>query len=271
MFRTRGDLYLLASRKMIGRAAGKVKASYPELMPLDEQLLLERVEPILSAVAFAMMKEQRYGYAVRGVNDVGRVRRSANHGINGKITPQDWHLINAISDLTNRCILEGSTTQILSFKHRGMMEFYCGLHLAENAQAGWVAQGEDGVIRCGDAALQRFAANSNWYWAFRFAIELPASVWQDAPDVLTASLAELFQVPPLPPQTAAIVTERPKPLPRPTELMYRAWPLLDAELVDPARRVSRGAESRFAHDDHHGSLGRDALHGPAFPLQEFHS
>ncbi|MFP3904622.1 MAG: AAA family ATPase, partial [Armatimonadota bacterium] len=99
----------------------------------------------------------------------------------------------------NRCILEGSSERLLSFKHRGMMEFYAGLHLARNTQKDWATRdagpGGTEALRCGDRRLSEFTTDENWYWAWRFAIEMPAAVWEDAPQVLLASLAELYQPP----------------------------------------------------------------------------
>ena len=110
-------------------------------------------------------------------------------------------MVREATGLTNRCILEGSMTQMVGFKHRGMMEFYCGMHLARNRQTGWLPPerdpGSPTSITCGDRAVARFANDPNWYWAFRFAIEMPRQVWQEQPEVLCASLAPLFERPAL--------------------------------------------------------------------------
>lgn len=55
--------------------------------------------------------------------------------------------------------------------------------------------------------------DSDWKWAWRFAIEMAHAVWQPRPDTLVASLATLF--------------DRPAAGTRPCELMYRAWSVLD--------------------------------------------
>jgi formylglycine-generating enzyme required for sulfatase activity len=97
-----------------------------------------------------------------------------------------------------------------------MMEFYCGLHLAKNDQLGWIKEtGEPHYSpRCGDPVVRANAANEQWFEAFRFAIEMPKNYRDDAR--LLASLAELFEP----------VVHTDKWL-RPTELMYRAWCLLE--------------------------------------------
>jgi len=262
-FRTRAELYLQASYHMVQLAGTKLREDF------DEDIVLD-LEEILAAVAFEMMSGERYDYAVRGPDRVRALRKAAGRRCGREITHNHWEMVRTATGLTKRCILEGGTEQSLSFKHRGMMEFYCGLHLARNRQEGWVAKdvedegGEDrslmtsatktplgaGLptspkpptaalpdsgdlrsdpvrgqetraqptetraqptdgslatsatkigeerVRSGDPAVRRFAADPNWYWAFRFAIEMPSTVWQEAPDTLAASLAELFQVQP---------------------------------------------------------------------------
>lgn len=123
------------------------------------------------------------------------------------------------------------------------MEFYCGLHLARNTQQGWVGRSEDGVIRCGDDEVRRLAADPNWYWPFRFAIEMSSAVWEWAPDVLAASLSALFGGPANAPDGKA--EEQKDGSRRPTELMYRAWPLLDPELVDSPRKELASARPKL--------------------------
>lgn len=120
-------------------------------------------------------------------------------------------------------------------------------------------------VRCGDRKLGEVAADDNWKWAFRFAIELAthipigraarpsARVSPDRERTL-ASLAELF-------------------LPRgrgqgrrPTELIYRAWHLFEVDRlvlrelglsVEEGRRlVLPGAEQVVAH--YRNRRGRDA-------------
>ncbi|MCH8201774.1 MAG: hypothetical protein IH996_01560, partial [Proteobacteria bacterium] len=119
-FSTRGELYLQASYHLISRAASLIDPHFDERQT-------RRVEQILGAVAFEMMTRRIYGYAARGVDVVDQVERGASgRGENG-ITDREWVFIRDVTNLTNHCILEGSSQAMLSWQHRGMMEFYCGL------------------------------------------------------------------------------------------------------------------------------------------------
>ena len=240
-FRSRSDLYFRVHEHFTLRAARKLGFT-------PDARELWRWREILAATACEMMVHERYNYAVHGVDAVVDVQDGASRRCAERIKPAEWQTVERVSDLTDRCIMEGVTGENLCWKHRGMMEFYCGLHLSRNTQPRWVGQGADGVLRCGDDGVLRLAADPNWYWPFRFAIEMPPAVWQGAPDALTASLSALFtsdnSLAPVRRGEGSSEGRTGKggePLPRPTELMYRAWPLLDAELVDSARQdLDRG-------------------------------
>ena len=227
-FRTRAELYLQVNECLMSRAAEKLY-----LHADSEQQV--RWSEILAATACEMMVRGMYGYSVQGSFAVHDVRRGASQRCGQPITADEWRIIESVSDLTDRCILDGLTGNNLCWKHRGMMEFYCGLHLARNSQQGWIASVSDrgGVesVRCGDAGVRRMAAEPDWDWAWRFAIEMPPVVWQSDSDVLRASLAELFERPER--------LDPSKPRARPNELIYRAWPLLDGSRADGVR-ISRG-------------------------------
>jgi len=132
--------------------------------------------------------------------------------------------------LTNRCLLEGSTEDFFGFKHRGMMEYYCGWYLGHNQEKTWIERAKvtksaksahtppaKPPIRCGEKNLRRVVGDENWNWAFRFAHRTGPSIPRDERDVLVASLSELF----LPREEGAGR--------RPTELIYRAWHLFELD------------------------------------------
>ena len=100
-------------------------------------------------------------------------------------------MVKRATGLTNRCLLEASGMDMLGFKHRGMMEFYCGLFLARNRQPDWTIARQQGdgpaVPRCGDPVLRPRVNDENWYWAWRFAIEMPEEACES--ETLCASLA----------------------------------------------------------------------------------
>ena len=190
-FRTRGDLYLQASCQLILRAGRVIESSFD-----DRQT--RRIEQILAAVAFEMMTRQLYGYAARGLDSVDQIERGASRRCSNGISDREWTLIREVTSLTNHCILEGNSQTMLSWQHRGMMEFYCGLHLARYA-----------TVQC-LADAERFATSTDWHWAWRFAIEMPET--QVEPVIRTTALGHLFCRP---------ATDR-----RPNELIYRAWDVM---------------------------------------------
>jgi hypothetical protein len=222
-FATRGDLYFQVHEHLTKRAAARLQDRHPEWKTGPRQRL--RWREILAATACEMMVRQLYYYAVQGDDAVVDVQQAASRRCATKITDAEWEVIESVSGLTDRCILDGATRENLCWKHRGMMEFYCGLHLARNGQQGWVVRESDHrgpvLIRCGDADVRRMASDPEWYWAWRFAIEMSPTVWRSDGSVLLASLAELF--------------ERPETGSRPNELIYRAWSLLDGSRLDGVR------------------------------------
>jgi len=192
-FRTRGELYLQASYQLILRA-GKL------IDPEFDDRKTRRIEQILAAVAFEMMTQELYSYATRGADSVDRIERAASLRCTNGITDREWTLVREVTHLTNHCILEGHSQTMLSWQHRGMMEFYAGLHLARYATG-----------KCLSDA-RRFASVSDWQWAWRFAIEMPDTVAEAA--VRIVALSHLF----LRPQSGR----------RPNELIYRSWKVMKA-------------------------------------------
>ena len=208
-FETRGELYLQASYHLIHRAGKLTDSNFDERQTA-------RVEQILAATAFEMMTRKLYGYAARGVDTVGQVERGASRRCESGISPMEWKSIREITHFTNHCILEGCSAAMLSWQHRGMMEFYAGLHLACYAT--------DPCIL--DAAS--FANDPDWYWVWRFAIEMPAKVVNV--QTRTAALANLFR--------------RPTAGRRPNELIYRAWEVMDSTAAGKLELDQFGGEYR---------------------------
>ena len=179
---------------------------------------LESLQEALSVWAFEMMlhEQHRHDYTVRQ----GEIRDFAHSSRNRYVRHDDvrereWDRLQQDDILTNtvltdRCILEGNDQRMLGFRSRKWMEFFAGLYLARFASE-----------QCAQQA-RPFANDSVWYWAWRFAIELPATPlrphearpFQD--EVLCRSLSALFA--------------RPERGRRPSELIYRAWHLFE---VDP--------------------------------------
>ena len=200
----RGDLYLRAHEKLAERAA----ANLDSVKDSD----LARWELILSAAAFAMMcdKAQRRNYAVMGTYAVANFRRAAGgwaRQIGGEplsddnqIKPNDWDTLTLFSQLTKHKSVEKSSQSILSWKHRGWMEYFAGLYLARYAS-----------VDAGNHAAQ-FSNDPDWYWTWRFAIEA-------IPDVAISNVRV---------RSISCLFRRPTFGRRPNELIYRACMLLES-------------------------------------------
>ena len=118
----------------------------------------------------------------------------------------DWKIIGS-TEFTDRHALEGDGESHLGFRRLKVMEFLCGLHLARFARDETLTD------------LRQHVGDPAWEWAFRLAIEAPlvtgGTAKPFADEVLVKTLHELFA----PPSDATRL--------RPTELMDRAWPLLE--------------------------------------------
>ena len=208
-FERRGDLYLRTGFVMLRRAAERLGES-------ADATAIERTEAVLAAVACQMMVQDPNAYRVDGERRVARLREQAGRRIAGGVGGDEWRRIEKLTGLTNRSLLYGASHDVLAWHHKGLMEFYCGLHLARNSQPGWCEEQTDDQRRpypsCGDAEVRLAAADPQWHWAFRFAIEMDEQLRD--PKVLLATVSSLFE----PPQSGHL---------RPTELMQRAWSLLE--------------------------------------------
>ncbi|MFO0821207.1 MAG: formylglycine-generating enzyme family protein [Pirellulales bacterium] len=238
-FHTRGELYLQATRWLIRKMESDPRKLEPGFVQRLRNSTTDRagkavvrfadltefLETILAAVAYEMMIDpgQRKTYTAEGIDQISLLRQRTEEACDLTLLDDHWNLVEKAAGLTDRCILEGSTESNLCFKHRGMMEFYCGLFLAKNRRPGWVAteswqparpgSAPQTTVVCGDPRLRPCANQEDWAWAWRFAIEFPAGRSPRDPHRLAASLSELYR--------------RPDSGRRPTELVYRAWHLLD--------------------------------------------
>ena len=205
-FKTRGDVYLEAHEKLVREAAAKHQNSVKDSD-------VARWELMLASAAFAMMCDegQRRNYSVSGAHAVANFRRAAGgwgRQIGGEplanedqIQRDDWDTLTLFSQLTKHKSVEKSSPSILSWKHRGWMEYFAGLYLARYASA--------------DAAAHasQFYNDPDWFWTWRFAIETNPEA--AIPDVQTRSISGLFRRP------------NPKSGRRPNELIYRAWEIME--------------------------------------------
>jgi hypothetical protein len=261
-FRNRSELYCQTSSFMLQRAARKLRKWPTEEGPTEaaeHPVVLEdirRWEAVLAATAFAMMAINPGHFRVLTPVNIETLRKAVERRLANPPTRDEWQLIEQVAQYTNRSILYASDDQLLAWPDPRMMEFYCGLHLAKNSQSGWVTDtgNPHSSPRCGESVVRENAANAEWFEAFRFAIEMPASHRMDP--VLLASLAELFEpvTQPVALRAATPATSDAsgsnEPWLRPTELMYRAWCLLEElpphERAQPSPQRLAGGERVLA-------------------------
>ncbi|MCA9010704.1 MAG: SUMF1/EgtB/PvdO family nonheme iron enzyme [Planctomycetaceae bacterium] len=211
-FLSRGELYAQASRMTIRRAGVKLAEQFQWRGETDIELL----EQISAAVAYQMVVQCAWRYSVQGSDAVSRLRNAAADrcGLDD-FDDRDWSLFLAATHATNRAVFEATRGDMISFRHRGFMEFYAAQHLVLNKQSQWrLTEGPLELptrIRCGDRDLPNHTNDPDWYWVWRFATEIPPELCDSK--IQIASLSELFRQP---------VQEI-----RPTELIYRAWHLFE--------------------------------------------
>ena len=211
--RTRGEFYLQADADFWPRAAEKLG------LPATPERFA-RWRRIVAATAFQMMVDNVRDHQVHGTKSVASFHDKARLCCFPRVKPAEWDEIGRLSALSDQFILEHTDDRHIGFRHRGMVEFYCALHLADNLQQGWVrkrtfAAGLEAEVYGGDEHLQKSIHDPNWYWAWRIAAELPDRVEPENserifdPNVLCATLGRLFEA------------QGGKSWP--TELIFRAW------------------------------------------------
>lgn len=216
--RYRTDLYQEISRR-------RIECDYVRhhRKPDDKiQYLLER---LLAAAAFQMLVDHPRQHRVDGEDVIRRLKLNAGRRLDPPATDNDWKLLEAVTALTNRTLLLAANSKTFAWPDPRMLEFFAGLHLASNQQPNWADSVNDpqALIRCGETAVRLNAARPEWHEVWKHAL----LIWPERRQhsVLLASVAELFQ-----PVTQPTVSQGKKSWLRPTELMYRAWCLLDEGL-----------------------------------------
>jgi formylglycine-generating enzyme required for sulfatase activity len=247
---TRCDFYWQFYRKMMLRAARK----HPEVQ-VDRH---ERPwQMMLAVTAFRMVLERATNYTVAGTvrdqvrADVVAYCRKFN---STELTADDWTRLQNFSALSDHDVLEGRDDGVLSWRHKGWMEFFYGLFLARYLKADCLAVFDYDLIRpdvpedqVDQPGFQGLAAadlrepvsgqkrddllareligqltnDPQWEWGWVFATDLPRIVCKADdrspfhPQNLGESLAHLFR--------------RPARGMRPTRLMYLALPYFECD------------------------------------------
>jgi hypothetical protein len=220
-FTTRSELYAQVTRTLLRE--GIKRSTQRSATALE----LELANAMLSAAAFQMLIRDPESHVANGESTIVRLRARAERRFEAILKrskyrgnpERAWAWLERVSVLTNRTLLAAASELTLAWPDRRLMEYYAGLHLANNAEPGWYRE-VDNRIRCGDPHVRRHAADERWLEPWRFAIEMPAR--ERDRRVLLASVAELYE-----PVAQRELKEDEKPWLRPTELMYRAWCLLE--------------------------------------------
>ncbi|MCA9007278.1 MAG: SUMF1/EgtB/PvdO family nonheme iron enzyme, partial [Planctomycetaceae bacterium] len=216
--KTRCDFYLEFFNRQMLAAAEK----NPGLNVEDQQ---DRWQLMLAATAFRMVLGRATNYTVQGTErdevrmDVKRYCGAFPDGYD--ITDDNWSDLREFSALSDHSILEGASGRVLSFRHKGWMEFFAGWFLAkyvdenclpafdfenirpavdvnENAQPGFQSlklanyktkkkplfSGQlkrKSASRLFDDVLLQLTNDPQWYWMWRFATEMPRYQPKDSP------------------------------------------------------------------------------------------
>ena len=207
-FRYRGDLYWRVSLMLIQRAFKKLAAEGGTTNVEDRHLL-----EVLSCIAFEMMIRQFYNYTIPqgNIDDVVNAAYK-RFSIEGPTKNQLW--INALkflkqTHLTDRAILEAESNEHLGFRSRKMMEFFAALHMARCASKD---SSKDALP---------FINEEDWYWPWRFAIELPLMERPGGSQKLKPFDREKLC------HSLGLLLRRPEKGRRPTEHIWRAWYLFE--------------------------------------------
>ncbi|MEZ6055498.1 MAG: formylglycine-generating enzyme family protein [Planctomycetaceae bacterium] len=198
----RGDLYWKVADRMLERSLDQRELRLPEGMTKhDKELVLQ----LVCTTAYEMLRHKCLGCVVPDANLTAAKLQERVMGRSSDLIQTKWSALWQFlenSDLTDRCVMFANTNHTIGFRSLKTMEFYAGLYLAKFCDAAGFEEA------AGTLSLDK--DNKHWEWAWRFALEM-CDAARD-PETLTKHVERIF--------------ERPSEGLRPTELMYRAWPLL---------------------------------------------
>jgi hypothetical protein len=225
-FSTRSGLYAKVTANLLREGFKRSTGRSPSAAEL------ELANAMLAATAFQMMVRNPRLHVANGETTIARLHERSERRFKKLLDrsrfrgrpERAWAWLKRVSVLSNGTLLTAATELTLAWPDQRLMEYYAGLHLARNAEPGWYRDADhrdtDQRIRCGDSHVRRHAADERWFEPWRFAIEMPAANRDRR--VLLASLSELYE-----PVTQPTRKQGEAPWLRPTELMYRAWCLLE--------------------------------------------
>lgn len=217
-FSNRADLYFQANDFLLDRNLEKREELAWEIRQRKAEL-----REILTAVAFQMMVNDSQNYVVQGEAAVENLQGDVQKLISNPAIRADWNhlwrLVEQLAGFTSHLVVERKSHDYFGWKHRGMMEFYCGLFLARNTCASWPLVQRNGR----NIPLISLLADPQWEWAVQFAHEVTQA--QD-PNARKWHSSEVYF------HTMASLFDSPQDHARPTKHMYLAWQLLKS---DPKR------------------------------------
>ncbi|MCA8997695.1 MAG: formylglycine-generating enzyme family protein [Planctomycetaceae bacterium] len=213
---------------------------------------------MLAAIAFEIMsqKDREHDCGVSGDDAILNLQRNVATRLDRSADDDqwrlDWTVLQKVSDFTDRCLTETNDvagSNFFCFSHRGIMEFYCGVHLATNQDPQWrnVSNSAEGdslseveLQPQTRGILEESAFDPSWYWTWRFAIdfsEVQRTKTIRSPEdeaILGQSLAQLFNRSPSEEHL------------RPTELMHRCWHFFSENKLPNCANVIANFHSEFA-------------------------
>jgi formylglycine-generating enzyme required for sulfatase activity len=236
-FRNRGDLYWQTAEDVVQQC---FKAESRSRKDVSLYKLLEAVSCL--AIEMLLTTRAEHGYVVPTIliddlKDHARTRFSS---------PEKWPEYESLVQevvVSDRSLLEANDRENLSFRSLKMLEFFAGVYLARFARDRWRTRVSTEGAYLSDAERQTshenfraeltpFVGSEQWYWPWRFAIELPEMQTRDgAPVHNDLALG----------QSLGALLRRPENFARPNELIWRAWPWLlqQAGVFRPPPPLSR--------------------------------
>jgi hypothetical protein len=198
-FKVRGDLYLMTAERLLERA-------FLRLDEVEQSGDIPNLLQAIACIAIEMMLKTRadHGYSVPA-RMIPKLKTAARaRFVIGGGSEDAWQRCERLMQntlLTDRCLLQDNDSQNLSFRSLKMLEFFAGLYLG--------AWADESIVE----ALRPFIGSEQWFWPWRFAIELEHMQFSDGDpvhddDALRHSLTALVQLP--------------KGFHRPSELIVRA-------------------------------------------------
>ena len=262
VFYNLSQLALVTARQLLSRALEKNSVAIASELATEnisppsitEEEKLERLEHVLTSIAFQLMLMEQWDGRLEGRRQVSQLREAAYlrfkrgvqkvESLNESDIKQRWtwaiKVLETI-ELKHRSVTERHRDDGIAFRSRKMMECHAARYLTRYAT-------EEDIFGDGDEknvltykpsprakvpehlCAWNSTTHPEWKQTWQLAIEMPREPINNDPDGLIAdavidpyvtclALSSLFRLPKAYPERDL----------RPTELMYRAWPLFEVD------------------------------------------